>query len=487
MKISHNVIWNSAGIALPLIVGVILMPKIVAGLGVERFGVLSVIWMMIGYFSVFDLGLGRTLTKLVADRIGTGDVHEIPQIVSTTLVIVTLSGVVLGITIAGSAGFIAQSLLHASAAQSQDTANAIRWLSVSLPFVLVATALFGLLEAYQAFSLISAVRLPIGILTFVAPVAVLPFSNHLGTVTAALAAIRIVTTIALLRLCYRVLPTLRGRTSEFHRNLLRPLLTYGGWLTVSNIVSPMMAYFDRFLIAGVAGSAAIAYYTVPYDVLMRLLIFPTAIQSVLFPAFVTLRHTDTLRLQSVFRKAGEVTLLLMCPALLAVLMLGSIGLRLWMGPDFAVHSTQVAEILVIGVFCNAMARIPFAFVQSAGHADWTAITHLIELPAYVLALWWLLKGYGISGAACAWTVRVLIDTVVFYFLGAKIEPMLKQNAVGAIAVIAALCGFAVLLNWGFDNLIARATLVGLCCLLCGLMLVWRLRGAFLPDRQASTI
>jgi O-antigen/teichoic acid export membrane protein len=485
MKISHNVVWNSVGIALPLVVGVIVMPKIVAGLGVERFGVLSVIWMMIGYFSVFDLGLGRTLTKLVADRLGTGDRHEIPRLVSTTLIIVTGSGVALGIATAASAGWIAHSVLHASATQTQDTANAIRWLAVSLPFVLVATALFGLLEAFQAFALISAVRLPIGILTFIAPIAVLPYSRHLDVVTATLVAIRIATTVVLLFFCYRIVPELRGRTFVFHSNLVRPLLTFGGWLTVSNVVSPVMTYFDRFLIAAVAGSAAVAYYTVPYDVLIRFLLFPSALQAVLFPAFVTLRHSDPVRFRSVFTKATEVTLLLMFPALLATLMFGNMGLRLWMGPDFAAQSTQVAYILVLGVFINSMARIPFSLVQSAGHADWTAMTHLIELPIYILAVWWLLAAYGISGAACAWTARVLIDTIVFYALGVKIEPNLRRESVTAIALVAILCASVIVLNWAVTNLMLRAALVALCTLLCGFLMVWRFRGAFVFDRQPT--
>jgi O-antigen/teichoic acid export membrane protein len=483
MKISHNVAWNFAGITIPLIVGVIVMPKIVSGLGVEQFGVLSVIWLMIGYFSVFDLGLGRTLTKLVADRLSVGEKQEIPSLVSTTLVIVTLSGCALGIATASFAGWIANTMLHASSAHSEDTIDAIRWLAVSLPFVLIATALFGLLEAFQSFALISAVRLPIGVLTFVAPVAVLPFSNHLDVVTAVLAGIRMITTLVLLSICYRVVPGLKGNTFAFSRNLVRPLLTYGGWLTISNVISPIMAYFDRFLIAALAGSAAIAYYTVPYDVLMRLLVFPTAIQAVLFPAFITLRSTDSLRLQGVFKKAGEVTLLLMCPALLATLLLASLGLRIWMGPQFSLHSTQVAGILIVGVFSNAMARIPFSFVQSAGHADWTAMTHMAELPVYVLSLWWLLKAYGISGAAYAWTGRVFIDTVVFYLLSAKIENSLKPQAFSSIALIAILSSCAVLLNWLVDDSTARIVLVVASVVGSAFGLVWRFKGSFAYARQ----
>ena len=46
------------------------MPILVDGLGTARFGVLTLAWAVIGYAQVFDLGIGRALTKLTAERIG---------------------------------------------------------------------------------------------------------------------------------------------------------------------------------------------------------------------------------------------------------------------------------------------------------------------------------------------------------------------------------------------------------------------------------
>ena len=89
---------------------------------------------------------------------------------------------------------------------------------------------------------------------------------------------------------------------RFRRELVGPLLTYGGWLTVSNVVGPLMVYFDRFVIAAMLGSTAIAYYTVPYDVLNRLLLFPQAIQGVLFPNFALMRAQNSPRLVGVFSR-----------------------------------------------------------------------------------------------------------------------------------------------------------------------------------------
>lgn len=479
MTISRNILWNSVGIILPLIVGVVVVPTIVHQLGIERFGVLSVIWMMIGYFSVFDLGLGRSLTKLIADRLGNDETDEIPDLVSTTLVIICFSGTILCIGLAILAPWVARSVLHSAAGQHYDTTSAIICVAFSLPFVLIATALFGLLEAYQSFAMISAVRLPVGVLTFVVPLAVLPFSKRLGVITFALGVLRVATAAVLLILSYRIVPDLHGRTLVFHRRLLHPLLTYGGWLTVSNVVGPIMTYLDRFLIAAVAGSAAIAFYTVPYDVLTRLLVFPTAIQAVLFPAFVTLSYQDPTRLRAVFSKSSVVTLLLMSPALIGTLLLGNQGLRLWMGEQFAQNSTVVGEILVVGVLVNAAARIPFSFVQSAGRAKWTALTHLVELPLYVAALWWLLKAYGIAGAAYAWTGRICVDTVVFFFLSVKIDPFLRRDVFKIVLQVCAVCIIGILLKWLTLNIWERMVVVAVWAVACGLAILRRLRGALL--------
>ena len=49
------------------------IPRVVAGLGMERFGLLTLVWTAIGYFGLFDFGLGRALTQQVAGRLAKTD------------------------------------------------------------------------------------------------------------------------------------------------------------------------------------------------------------------------------------------------------------------------------------------------------------------------------------------------------------------------------------------------------------------------------
>src|SRR5215471_13808988 len=66
--LARNTVWNLLGQILPMTVGLVAIPILVRGIGVARFGVLSLASVLIGYFSLFDRGIGRALTKLVAEK-----------------------------------------------------------------------------------------------------------------------------------------------------------------------------------------------------------------------------------------------------------------------------------------------------------------------------------------------------------------------------------------------------------------------------------
>jgi O-antigen/teichoic acid export membrane protein len=69
--LARNTIWNLLGQLLPMAVAVVTIPPLVRGIFLARFGVLSLAWIVIGYFTLFDRGIGRALTELVADKLGT--------------------------------------------------------------------------------------------------------------------------------------------------------------------------------------------------------------------------------------------------------------------------------------------------------------------------------------------------------------------------------------------------------------------------------
>ncbi|MCH7490868.1 MAG: oligosaccharide flippase family protein [Gemmatimonadetes bacterium] len=224
-----------------------------------------------------------------------------------------------------------------------------------------------------------------------------------------------------LLLCFHAIPALRHEI-RVQRSLLRPLLAFGSWMTVSNIVSPLMVYLDRFLIGAILSVTAVTYYATPYEVVIRLAVIPSALVAVLFPAFASGIAQGSSRTVLLFGRGMKYVFLAMFLPVFLIVTLAPEGLAVWLGPDFALRSGAVLRWLALGVFANGLARVPFALVQALGRPDLTAKLHLVELVLYVPVLWMLLGAYGIIGAAVAWAVRVAVDLVLLLGIVRRLLP-----------------------------------------------------------------
>jgi O-antigen/teichoic acid export membrane protein len=435
--LARNTLWNLVGNGAPIVVAVLCIPLLIRGLGVDRFGVLSLVLAVIGYANMFDLGLGRALTQLVASKLGTGEDHEVPSLVWTSLLLMLLLGLVGTIVVVLASPWLVHRVLRLPSSLQVESLYSFYLLGLSLPAVISTAALRGLLEAQQRFVIVNALRIPLGVFSFVGPLFVLPFSRNLALVVAVLVVGRVVGCVAHFLICLRVTPELRVRIA-WRSASLGPLFRFGGWMTVSNIVGPLMVTCDRFLIGTLLSASAVAYYATPYELVTKLWIIPGALMGVMFPAFSTSSTQDQKRMALLFGRSVKYLLLVLFPMVLLAIVFAQDGLKLWLGAEFAQNSTRVLQWLAVGVFVNSIAHVPFALLQGVGKPDLTAKLHMLELPVYVAALWWLTIRYGINGAAMAWTGRVALDAIVLFVLAKRFvpSPIAFSPKISSLAVVA---------------------------------------------------
>lgn len=436
--LARNTAWNLLGQMLPVVVAVFTIPVLVRGLGVDRFGILSLAWIVIGYFSLFDLGIGRALTKLVSDKLGMDEVHAIPPLAWTSLLLMCLLGLVGTAVMLSISPWMVRSALKIPVGLRQETLHSFYLLAISIPLVTVTAGLRGILDALQRFRIANLIRIPMSVFSFAGPLLVLPFSHSLTPVIVVLVAGRMIGCVAHAWACLRAFPALRsGFTLD--RAMVMPVFRFGGWMTVSNIVGPLMTYLDRFLIGGLLSVSAVAYYTAPYDAVSRLLMIPASASGVLFPAFAYSLHQAPGRTELLLSRGTRFVFAAMFPFILLIVIFAPEGLRLWLGPAFAENGTTVLRWLAAGVLVNSLAHVPFALIQSAGRPDLTAKLHLLELPVYLAALWLLTVRFGIAGAAIAWTGRAAFDAVLLWFFTHRLLPqrthfVLKAAAMAAVGL-----------------------------------------------------
>ena len=418
--LGRNTAWNLFGQVLPAAAAVFTVPILIQGLGTERFGVLTLIWLVVGYFSIFDLGLGRALTQLLSERLGHDDHQSVPALVWTALGLMGCLGVV-GTAVAVVAAPSVQHALKAPIALGPETLSALYLLALSIPLVVSTAGLRGVLEARQRFDLANIVKLASGVFTYVGPVVTLAFSHSLVAITLVLVAGRLATWAAYLIMCLHELPELRHKFA-FDRTYTRPLLRFGGWMTVSNLVGPFLVYLDRFLIATLIGATAVAYYVTPFEIVTRLLLVPWAFAGVLFPLIASTLVKNPERTSRLYFRGLRLIFLTLFPFVLCAIAFAHEGLSLWVGESIASHSAVVLRWLALGVFMNGLAQVPFATIQAAGRPDLTARIHLIELPLYLPTLWWMAHRWGIEGAAVAWMLRGGFDLVAQLVVANRLLP-----------------------------------------------------------------
>ncbi|MHB8845075.1 MAG: flippase [Nitrospirota bacterium] len=438
--LAKNTMLNLIGQLVPMIVGVVTIPILIRHLGTDRFAVITIAWMLIGYFSLFDMGLGRALTQRIAEKIGNKKYEDIPGVFWTSMALMLAFSVVGASVIAVLCAPLVRNVLKVPSWLQSETLYALYIMAASVPLVIMTAALVGVLTAYHRFDIINIIRVPMGIYSYAAPVLILPFSNNLIPIVAALMLGRVINFAVHLFVCLKIEPDLRTNV-VIQRSIIKPLLRFGGWLTVSNILNPFMVYFDRFLIGSLVSITAVAYYTTPYEFITKLWIIPGALLNVLFPAFASTYAEDRSRTAALFHRAVKYQLLAIFPVVFVIIAGAHQGFTLWLGNDFADNSYQVLQWLTIGVFINCLAQVPYSFLQGIGKPDITSKLHLYELLLYIPALWIMVRSYGITGAAIAWTGRVAIDTaLLFHATRRSFQPLFSvSTSTGLSAIIATIC------------------------------------------------
>ncbi len=409
--LARNSLINLAGFALPLLVGLIAIPPVLRGLGIERFGVLTLAWALIGYFSLFDLGIGRAITQSMAARLGIASAREVSRLTWTGLQLMLVFSLIGAAIVASLSSWFVSDVLHMPPALRDETVDAFILLAAAIPAVVSSAGLAGVLAALQRFDLINALRIPMGMVVFLVPLVVLPYSNSMAHICAGLLIVRLLFLALHAAACLHAYPPLRAHIG-IERSEIRGLLSFGGWLTVTNVIGPLMVYVDRFVISAALGISAVAYYVTPYEMVTRLWAIPAAVVTVLFPAFSAARNSSAGHAAILYSMAGRGILCILSPIVLVLVVFAGEGLTIWLGSDFSQQSAAVLQWLAIGVYVNSYAQVPFAFIQGLGRADITAKLHMLELPVYIGLMFWLLNVYGIIGVAIAWLLRIAIDAAL---------------------------------------------------------------------------
>jgi len=419
VRLAKHTAFNFAGQVLPLLAGIFLIPYIIRGLGTDRFGMLGIVWVVFGYFSLMDLGLGRATTKFLAEWLARGEVSRVSEMVWNSIILQVLLGLLGCAIIAGLTPLLVGRVLKIPVSLVGEARAAFYILAASLPIVLATNGLRAVLEGCQRFDLSNLLRVPSSILAFGIPAVGVGLGLRLPGIVLWLGISRLAFVFAHVFYCFQVLPCLRSRPPVRSRVVFQ-LLSFGGWVTVSNVVNPILLSMDRFFIGSLLSVALVGYYTAPFEAVTKLWVIPASLMTAVYPACSALGAQHMRDLQNLYSRSIKYIFCALAPVTLILVLFARPIIIVWLGPGFVDKSAVALQLLAVGVFFNCFAHVPYSFLQALGRPEAAAKLFLLELVPYAGLAWWMVGRYGIGGAAFGWALRGTIEVVLLLWIAQRL-------------------------------------------------------------------
>lgn len=410
-KVIKGTVWTLIGQVAPLLVSFVTTAFVIRILGVESYGVLILVGLIPSYLVFADFGMGMGSTKFGSEAYAEGSPEREAQVVRTAALITLSTSLPFALLLAFSSTWLLQ-LLNVPPDLQGEAVIALR----------IAAATFVINFLNMVFNTPQLTRLRMDLNTVVSAVPRIlgaiatPFVIYygggiVGAVSVLLAA-SIVTLLANIYVSRGLLPELIG--SSLDRTMIPPMLKFGSALVLASIAAVFLLNIEKLILTRLTSVETLAHYSVAFTVANMVTIFTAAMAQSLVPAFSQLSQPEkSEQLTNLYSRSLKINVFGLLPSLVMLAVVAKPFFTLWAGEEFGRESPLPFYVLLVGLFFNLNAYIPWALILSQGRTDIFAKLYWIELFPYIAITAYLTYQFGAVGAAAAWSARVIAESFVF--------------------------------------------------------------------------
>lgn len=407
----RNSFFNLLGLGIPLLLSLGTIGWLSRILSIEEFGIFLISFSLLGYASIFDMGLTRAVIRFIS--LNNRDFHEDRLVMGTSTIAVFLLGVFISIVLYFTSSLVVD-FLKVSSSNFLEVENSFKILSFIIIPTLISMVWFSFLEGRQEFLKLNIYKTISGIIIALGPLFGGLFDSTLSGVMIGFLYARLLSCFIAFLPNYFVF---KLKIFCFKIETLDKMIKFGGWITLSNLISSVMVYTDRFILSNILGANQVALYAAPSEVITRMGIVPGAIARVIFPLFTSSNQDSKENSKKVYGGMVIIMLVVITP----IFLFSELLLGFWLGENYAIEGSVLLRILLIGFFFNSLAQIPFSRIQALGKSKLTAYIHIFEVLPYLLILYLFANNFGLVGVAIAWTTRVILDYLIIEYFSRKLE------------------------------------------------------------------
>ena len=288
-----NFALNVIGMTLPIGVTLITVPIYIAHIGAARYGVLSIVWLFLGYFGFLDFGLSRASTKALAN-LATRPIER-SRIFVTALHLNLAFGICGALIIYLAGKLLLGHMFSMSDPLSAEVQAVIPWIACMLPMALVAGIGRGSIEAREHFFNVNLLDLT-GVVFGTSHPGLMRRPHQSNIEYRRASGFRRQGHFGGLNVCVHCENRGDHHFPTFDQSAVKELFGFGAGVSVTNVIGPVLSSVDQVFVGSTLGAAAVAHYSVPMNLVNRSQIIAAALARTLFPRFARLDGNEAMDL-----------------------------------------------------------------------------------------------------------------------------------------------------------------------------------------------
>ena len=352
-------------IALNMVVGLAYTPFLIRSLGQSEYGLYSIVYTVISYLTVMDMGFGNSIIIYTARYINQGDKEKQDKLHGMFFLIYCVIGVIA--TLIGIILFFNVDTLFGNSMTVEELLKA-RVMMLILTFNLAITfplSIFGnIITAHEKFIINKLLKI---LQIILQPMMMIPLLLLGYKAIAMVVVVTLANVICLLLntiICIKNLDV-RLKFKGFDFSLLKEIFAYSFFIFLNSIIDKANWSLGQFLLGSLIGTAATAVFAVSTQLNNMYMNFSTAISGVMLPKVTKMEDSKASNKEftDVFVKTGRVQYLLMALIITGFVLFGQVFINWWAGPGYE-DAYIIACILMIPVTIPLIQNIGLSILQA---------------------------------------------------------------------------------------------------------------------------
>ncbi len=412
-QLIQNVLTSWVGYGLRIVIGFLFVPFITATLGSERYGMWVIAFQIVGYFTLFDLGLERAVVRFVAHFSARREFSAVKRIFSTAASLYFALGACALVT-SWLFGYLVFDLFRAAPAVIQEGRGAFYLLGGLVAVRLWIAPWTNTVIGLQRSDIVNALDVGEEVLRVALLVVVLAVGGSLTWLAAAVLGagmIRLVGVVIWLRIRHKEIIVQRSAIDPASR---RDLFRYAGVSFAISLAWLVIFGTDMALLGLMATSTAAGLYAPAANMMLYLRNAVNAAGTPLAPAVASLESRALgSAVQDAYLRGIKYVSFAAVFLACGILIYATPFVQLWLPPEFG-ETAKVMAILAVGSSLFLPQIIGNAVLFGLEKHRYLLIALGCEA-AIKLALSLLLIGsYGAAGMATATAIAQVVTCMTIY-------------------------------------------------------------------------